>query len=680
MLAAAFVNSAAAADNATGTDLFSFDAIVVSADRPAIEQVSTVREISAEEIEQQGARTLNQALALVPGVHIRSGGKGVPRVDMRGFRTRHVLLLLDGIPLNSTFDGQFDPEQIPVEHIEKIKVTYANSSVLYGQGGLGGVINIITKKGEQGFHGSIDERFGENLKRHGAYTLSGANEKLDFFFSGSRFKSVGFELPNDFNSTDGEKGGLRENSDRERKYLFGRLNYAPTDRLMFGLTANYHEGLYGIPPNTISDRDDPFAKTVKHDRVDDYDGFSMQLSGIWDAPGPWELKAWAYTNALDMEDSRYDDDTYSSMDDLYVKKTYQRLVDTNMSGANIQARCDLDRMGAFTLAGGLEQDKWEEDGKMRDKYVVVGGAVFADAQGSGGDGSGGGSEKKKKTYYMRYYSKNNEIKIYSSALEYELVLLDSFTLLLGYGHYWLSKDLGSAERDSSLLAGISYEGRHGTKLHGSWSRKIRFPSISQLYDEDKGNTGLDTERAHTWEIGLARELPLASSLRLTGFYSDITDYIEKDDATDYYKNTDKYRFQGFELELETRCVTGLRLWASYTFLDTINKTSGTDFDQRQYTPRDKISLQATYTTPFGTTLYASLLHTNRQYYYTKREPYLKAELNEYTVVNCKATQTLLHDRLKVYFGVDNLFDEDYETSYGLTQAGKYIYGGVKVSY
>src|SRR5215204_1311036 len=88
--------------------------IVVSAEAPTSEAAATTRRVTSDDIIAYGARTLDEALALLPGVYVRTGSDGVPRVDFRGFRTRQVTLLLDGVPLNATSDGQFDPSFIPV--------------------------------------------------------------------------------------------------------------------------------------------------------------------------------------------------------------------------------------------------------------------------------------------------------------------------------------------------------------------------------------------------------------------------------------------------------------------------------------------------------------------------------------------------------------------------------------
>ena len=55
----------------------------------------------------------------------------------------------------------------------------------------------------------------------------------------------------------------------------------------------------------------------------------------------------------------------------------------------------------------------------------------------------------------------------------------------------------------------------------------------------------------------------------------------------------------------------------------------------------------------------------------------KAKLNDYTLVNVKLSQRLPGNRMTLYIGADNLFDQNYETSYGLPRAGRFLYGGVE---
>ncbi len=82
--------------------------VVVTAHRPVVEQAGVVREVDHAFLEGSAARSLDEAIDLLPGVNVRVGGQGTPRIDVRGFRTRHVKLLVNGIPLNGAGDGQFD--------------------------------------------------------------------------------------------------------------------------------------------------------------------------------------------------------------------------------------------------------------------------------------------------------------------------------------------------------------------------------------------------------------------------------------------------------------------------------------------------------------------------------------------------------------------------------------------
>jgi vitamin B12 transporter len=94
----------------------------------------------------------------LPGIDLRTGGGGVPRVFMRGLPPRHAPLYLNGIPINSVADGQFDPRLISTESIAEIVVVEGNSSVLYGPGTTAGLIDIAKAT-------TYRRRIGRRLRR-----------------------------------------------------------------------------------------------------------------------------------------------------------------------------------------------------------------------------------------------------------------------------------------------------------------------------------------------------------------------------------------------------------------------------------------------------------------------------------------------------------------------------------
>jgi len=115
--------------------------IIVSATpENIVEKAGTTYRVTAEQIKDQNAKTLGEALQMVPGVTIREGAEGTPRMDIRKFRTRQVQLFMNGVPVRTTNDSQFDPTMIRAEIISKIKVTSGGGSVLYGSGDNGVVI------------------------------------------------------------------------------------------------------------------------------------------------------------------------------------------------------------------------------------------------------------------------------------------------------------------------------------------------------------------------------------------------------------------------------------------------------------------------------------------------------------------------------------------------------------
>ena len=108
----------------------------------------SVSVMTSEDIKRSPARTIGELLQDVPGVEIRnSGGQGFKRISIRGENPNRVLILIDGQKLveNKSMDGT--PLLIDPSNVERVEVIKGPASVLYGSEAIGGVVNIITKKG-----------------------------------------------------------------------------------------------------------------------------------------------------------------------------------------------------------------------------------------------------------------------------------------------------------------------------------------------------------------------------------------------------------------------------------------------------------------------------------------------------------------------------------------------------
>lgn len=621
--------------------------IIVTAEAERIvEQVGTVYTVTAEEIKARGAENLNEALQLVPGITIREGADGTPRIDIRGFRTRHVRLFLNGIPIRNSYDGQFDPTRIPAEIISEIKVTSGGSSILYGPGGNGGAIDIITKSGEEGLQGSLVGEIAEGDRYLGKGSLAGANEDTSFYGSVSLYDRDHFKLSGNFTDTPDETGDERSNSDRQRASVFGNLTHQLTDKTSLGFTISYVDGENGKPHVTNYDRNDPFTKKPKYDRLDDLQTALVQLALSHDTKENLEYRGWVYFSQSDEKLNRYDDDTYSTQ---VARNSFWQDATTQIYGAATQIRYGVGDSGGLTLGLTAEGESWDSDKTTIDRNGLP--------------------ERE---------LDDEELQTYTVGLEYEQEIGDAFSFVLGYGHYFHERDGDGDDNDFAYLLGLTYDLTETTQLRANHSRKIRFPSIKQLYDGDSANPNLETEVTLHYEAGIFQQLPGNSELGITGFVIDAEDFIEKD-ASDVNRNFQDLRMAGVELDLTTRPVEDLTLRFAVSYLHTEDKSSDSDRDELQYRPEWILTAECRYTFDFGLTAYGSIQHVANQYYYDADDtaPLLKAELDDFTVVSLKLSQKLLVDGLEIYLGADNLFDEDYEQSYGFPQPGRTIYGGIE---
>ncbi|HJX10835.1 MAG TPA: TonB-dependent receptor plug domain-containing protein [Candidatus Binatia bacterium] len=113
----------------------------------------TVNVITQEEIDRAQPQHVGDLLKSVPGIHYQDeDGRGFrPNIGIRGlvpFRSRQVLFLVDGIPIQPSVYG--DPAtyyNVPVQRVERVEIIKGGpSAVLYGPNTIGGVINYITKR------------------------------------------------------------------------------------------------------------------------------------------------------------------------------------------------------------------------------------------------------------------------------------------------------------------------------------------------------------------------------------------------------------------------------------------------------------------------------------------------------------------------------------------------------
>ncbi len=195
--------------------------VSASAEPEALKNIpANVQVITPVEMERSGALTLTQLLERTSSVNTLVQPGGFSRFTLRGFSSGksvgntfsdQVLLLIDG---NRTGTGNLD--NIPIANIERVEILRGPASVLYGGSAVGGVVNVITRKGKGPLKGSIAAEGGSNDHYNIRGGLSGGFEKDTFGVAvgaqtdsaGNYYTGRGHRYKNTFSNKSGGGGSL----------------------------------------------------------------------------------------------------------------------------------------------------------------------------------------------------------------------------------------------------------------------------------------------------------------------------------------------------------------------------------------------------------------------------------------------------------------------------------------
>lgn len=185
-----------AADPASTSTDDVLDIMVVTATRTPQRLNQTIADtvvISEQDIVNSQAIDVPSVLKNLAGVEIyQSGGIGhQSSLFLRGTNSGHVLVLLDGVRINSATAGTTEIDQLMLDQIERIEVVRGNVSSLYGSEAIGGVIQIFTRqgKGEPAFN--VGGGIGSYNTRHATAGFAGENDGTTFSVQVSGYQTSG---------------------------------------------------------------------------------------------------------------------------------------------------------------------------------------------------------------------------------------------------------------------------------------------------------------------------------------------------------------------------------------------------------------------------------------------------------------------------------------------------------
>ncbi|ALK96296.1 outer membrane hemin/siderophore receptor protein [Massilia sp. WF1] len=237
---------AAHADEAPST-------VVITGSRfPSVESLEPIGAtvITRDEIRQAGVNDVNQAIRKIGGVFGRQSLDASPdfALDLRGFGTngaQNMVVMVDGVRLNENELSGPLLSTIPIDTVERIEIIRGGSSVLYGEGATGGVIQIVTRKEALRSqaatlsarpHGSVFGEAGQFRERDLRASLSHVAGALSFDAAVARQDNGNYRDNSDFTQNSvtaglqlaytGGRAGVRVESARQDSRLPGSLTLA----------------------------------------------------------------------------------------------------------------------------------------------------------------------------------------------------------------------------------------------------------------------------------------------------------------------------------------------------------------------------------------------------------------------------------------------------------------------
>jgi iron complex outermembrane receptor protein len=246
--------------------------------------------ISAEDIQQSGARTVQEAVAQATGVvmYDQVGNAFEQRIDLRGYNGNPVSstsVFVDGVRVNEPDFNLMNFDLIPLETIERMEII-PGASAIYGKNAMGGVINIFTKRGSKQRQITGETAWGSFGRQRYTLDTSGPVGKLDYYGSLSREREDGFR--------DGSAAKLWRG--------FGKIGYRPVDGTDLAVSYTYIKDNLeqaGSLPLSLAD-DNPEANFTPGDFVDRENNF-VRMTARQVIPGGFTFTGNGFYRRLQQE-------------------------------------------------------------------------------------------------------------------------------------------------------------------------------------------------------------------------------------------------------------------------------------------------------------------------------------------------------------------------------------------
>jgi outer membrane cobalamin receptor len=481
--------------------------------------------------------TTSEILSFSPGVVVRDfGGFGqLKTLSIRGSSNDQVVILLDGVRLNSPLGGGVDLSTIPVDYVDKFEIIRGGASALAGSDAIGGVVNIVTKKTDKPFT-SLSATYGsfETLLLNASRAQKIGN--LGYFLSYTHAQSNGdfdFKSVNDLTVK-------RINNEFHSESFLGKLDY-DLNGWKVGFLNEFFYDDRGVPGLGEFQQPDANQKDIRN------------LSSV-------NISKEGFLNP----DIDLDLVLYNRFDNLKFKNPEPTIgppIDTLSKIFTFGANPRLTWYAPFNQIVTIATD-FRGDVLRNDEF--------------------GNPDRFTYSLFL-----SDEISLFEDLIH--------INPLVRYDLYRTSAETSTTEDGFSPKLGVILNPTNYISLKGNIGRSFRAPSFGELFFPEEGfiggNPNLKPETSFDFDFGLIFSHPRIG-FEIDYFRNKIDDlilFVFVSAQRIEPLNVGNAKEQGIETSLVVRPFDFIELFAGYTFLDGELDETGAQLPGR---PRNKLDLRA----------------------------------------------------------------------------------------
>jgi vitamin B12 transporter len=513
--------------------------VVVTATRtqvPLESVTQSVSVVSGEDIANQQANAVVDALRNVPGVDVSQTGSAgtTASVFIRGADADQSLILIDGVEVNSPTLGGFNFGNIMTDDVGRIEVLRGAGGTLYGSQAIGGVINILSRKGEGAPRFSVSSGGGNIGTSSTLAESAGERGIVAYSTSLGYLTTAGYQPVND---------------DFSNLTTAGRLDVTPSARGTLRGYWRVANSSLGLANNNIGngygDFLDPNAR--EHDQL--------------------------YLGKIEWEHAPLDTLTYR-VSAAYVR-TVNKFQDTIDPG--VLTSPNYYGPAYFLSSFRVPNDAVTAQTQLNYAYGTMGvstvGFEFQEQKGALKSVMGDGS--------VDEFSQSRSN--YAGYVQQQLHLFDQrLTAVGGFrvdGYQGFGAEVSSAW-SVGYLEDWGSGGRWETHVKGGYSEGFRAPTFNELYYPKSGNQNLDAETSSEYDGGVAQHLGVTWLATEATYFTRRTSNLIQFAPLDQCPGADvppgvfftgcnigRVDVQGVETAVTVGPLGGVSLRGSYTYLD-----------------------------------------------------------------------------------------------------------------